>query len=192
MPQHEGLYLVVILLVVVASSLVKWRRNTGAETLSRWQIAKAVSLIVGASAALTAVIGLPWLDQPRFGGAVACYVGTALIAVGLYLNALVARALRHVRFAMEGFGTPDRLVITGPFAVIRHPSSVGIFLLTGGWFLAWRAPYCLYTALPIIAVAIAVENELEERNLERVFGDEFRGYKERVGRYVPRFGNRSQ
>jgi protein-S-isoprenylcysteine O-methyltransferase Ste14 len=87
---------------------------------------------------------------------------------------------------MTGLGIPERLVVTGPFAVVRHPSSIGVLFILGGWYLMWRALHCLCWALPVVVIAILVENELEERNLEKAFGDEYRDYKKRVGRYFPK------
>ncbi len=138
------------------------------------------------SAILAALISLPWIDQPRLSAVFVPPLGFLLVGVGLLSNVLVAKALRQVRFDMAGLGTPERLVTTGPFAVMRHPSSIGVLLIIAGWYLMWRALYCLYWAVPVVFVAMLVENELEERNLEKVFGDEYRAYKKRVSRYFPR------
>lgn len=187
MQQYRGIIAGVILLIVVASSLMKWRRSTDTRKLDRGQLSKAVAANLAMSVALSALLCLPMIDQSRLKGPLASPLGAALIVAGLPINVLVARALRPVRFVMAGLGTPDRLVTDGPFSVIRHPSSVGIVLILGGWFLVWRSLHCLVWVLPPVVAAVFVENLMEERNLEKVFGDEYRAYKRSVGRYFPRF-----
>jgi protein-S-isoprenylcysteine O-methyltransferase Ste14 len=86
---------------------------------------------------------------------------------------------------MKGLGTPEHLITTGLFRIIRHPSSLGVISIMIGWYLAWGALYCIYFVAPIIIIGIFVENKFEEKNLENHFGDEYRLYKKKVGMYFP-------
>lgn len=77
------------------------------------------------------------------------------------------------------------LVTTGPYGWVRHPlysagmvESIGVCLLTGNWFVALSAG--LFWTL------IALRTPLEEQKLLEKFGNEYRDYGERVGRFVPR------
>jgi protein-S-isoprenylcysteine O-methyltransferase Ste14 len=77
------------------------------------------------------------------------------------------------------------LVTSGPYKYIRHPlyafGSVfffGFLLLAGNWLL---------TIAGLVALsALAARTPLEEKMLIEKFGDQYRDYMKRTGRYIPR------
>ncbi len=77
------------------------------------------------------------------------------------------------------------LLTEGIYAVIRHPRYVEVALGTVGYALLanYSGTYIL-AALTLPALHGIVL--LEERELEDRFGDEYRAYRERVPRYIPK------
>jgi protein-S-isoprenylcysteine O-methyltransferase Ste14 len=81
---------------------------------------------------------------------------------------------------------PNRLVTTGPFTVIRHPTYLSHTLMLLGLFL-WSG----VTALGIVTLldALAVNSAvipLEERELAERFGNEYEEYRRKVpSRFLP-------
>jgi protein-S-isoprenylcysteine O-methyltransferase Ste14 len=81
-----------------------------------------------------------------------------------------------------------QLVTSGPYRWVRHPlytvgSSMFIAfgLIADNWFIA---------ALGILAfIAMAVRTPKEEANLIEKFGDEYREYMKRTGRFFPKLGS---
>ena len=79
------------------------------------------------------------------------------------------------------------LVTSGPYRWVRHPLyTVGSFLfisfamMADNWFIA---------ALGILAfIGMAVRTPKEEANLIEKFGDEYREYMKRTGRFFPKVG----
>lgn len=79
-----------------------------------------------------------------------------------------------------------QLVMSGPYRWVRHPlytvgSSmfVAFGLMADNWFIA---------ALGVLAfIAMAIRTPKEEANLIAKFGDEYREYMKRTGRFLPRF-----
>jgi protein-S-isoprenylcysteine O-methyltransferase Ste14 len=79
-----------------------------------------------------------------------------------------------------------KLVTSGPYRWVRHPlytvgSSmfVALGLIADNWFII---------ALGVLAfLAMASRTPKEEINLIEKFGDEYREYMKRTGRYLPRF-----
>ena len=79
-----------------------------------------------------------------------------------------------------------RLVTSGPYRWVRHPlytvgSSMFIAfgLMADNWFIA---------ALGVLAfIAMAIRTPKEEANLIAKFGDEYRDYMKRTGRFLPKF-----
>ena len=81
------------------------------------------------------------------------------------------------------------LVTHGPFRWVRHPFYVVVFLwglslslLTANWLLA---------LLGVAAVTMLVtRTRVEEAKLAERFGDEYRAYARRTGRFFPLLGRR--
>jgi protein-S-isoprenylcysteine O-methyltransferase Ste14 len=78
-----------------------------------------------------------------------------------------------------------KLATTGPYARIRHPMYVGLFM----WSLTW----CLFTDNWLVSAPLAsfivfialVRVPHEERVLLAHFGDDYRRYVERTHRFLP-------
>ena len=118
--------------------------------------------------------------QPRF------WLALILGACGF---ALAVWTTRLFRTAGEGtpapWAPPKRLVIHGPYHHVRNPMITSVLLMLGaeslffgswnlaGWMLAFFLGNAIYFPL------------IEERTLERRFGDDYRRYKANVPRWVP-------
>lgn len=82
---------------------------------------------------------------------------------------------------------PDhRLVTSGPYRYVRHPmysvmvvTFAGYLLLTANWFLAGFG-------LAILLLVMLFRTPREEAMLVAAFGDRYRDYMARTGRYLPR------
>jgi protein-S-isoprenylcysteine O-methyltransferase Ste14 len=138
-------------------------------------------LLVTAPALLAAVLAhlrAPGLVRLPIPGAVLTPIGVALMASGLVLwGAAVAQLL-------VGF-PKGRLVTSGAYGVVRNPiyASVGLLVLPGLALVTATWGYLV----PAATLCVAVEAFIgaEERDLLRVFGDEYRRYTERVPRLLP-------
>lgn len=82
------------------------------------------------------------------------------------------------------------MVAHGPYRWIRHPLyttvgllTVAIFLITANWFL-------LATGVAVFSLLV-IRTRTEEANLVARFGDRYRAYMKRTGRFLPRFGTSS-
>jgi len=97
-------------------------------------------------------------------------------------------------FALVGRGTPApfdpprRLVVQGPYRVVRNPMYIGAALALAGAALYYQSlPLAAYTALFLLATHIFVV-WYEEPTLGRTFGEEYEAYRRRVPRWRPRLG----
>ena len=132
-------------------------------------------LLSWSGVARPAAIGLPQV------------AGMALAAAG----AAIALAC-ILTFALVGKGTPApfdpprRLVVRGPYRVVRNPMYLGAGLALAGAALFYRsAPLLGYTALFFLVTHLLVI-WYEEPTLRRTFGAEYEAYCRRVRRWWPR------
>jgi len=130
-----------------------------------------------------------WMAWSRIG--VPIVVRWLGVALGLVCDVMI-----YWLFSSIGSGiTPTSatrehhvLVTAGPYRWVRHPlytvgSSlfVAFGMMSDSWFIA------LLGVLAFIGMAIRVPKE--EANLIAKFGDEYREYMKRTGRYFPRIGD---
>jgi protein-S-isoprenylcysteine O-methyltransferase Ste14 len=96
-------------------------------------------------------------------------------------------------FALAGRGTPlpldppRRLVVGGPYRLVRNPMYVGAALALFGAALFYESlPLAAYAALFLLATHLLVVF-YEEPALRETFGPDYGAYRGRVGRWWPRF-----
>ena len=76
------------------------------------------------------------------------------------------------------------LVMTGVYAVIRHPSYLGLLINSLGWALAFRSGVgVLLTVLTIPPLLARIH--AEERLLRSQFGEAYDAYRARTSRMIP-------
>lgn len=143
----------------------------------------------GATIALGLVLTWPWhremvYDTPYAWLAAVPFVGAAMsIFRRLKPHFTTQQMVGRNELAPERF--EQRLVTTGLHARIRHPIYLAHFLMFTGWTVGSGLLVC-YAMLGFALAAGTVMITLEERELERRFGDQFREYKRRVPAFVPR------
>ena len=77
------------------------------------------------------------------------------------------------------------LVQTGPFALVRHPIYVALFLFMVAMAIAYGHTGNLLIAVPVFAFGTWMRIRHEERLLRDMFGGEYDAYAARVKRFVP-------
>ena len=110
-------------------------------------------------------------------------------AVGLGMLPLVYWVVSSIgNNISETFLTKEKhvLVTHGPYRWVRHPlysaatvALVSLSILAANWFMLAMA------CVAFLGIAVLVIPR-EEAELLRKFGDEYRGYMERTGRFAPR------
>ena len=121
----------------------------------------------------------------------ASLLGWPLIAAGAALYAATA----FWGFALRGKGTPapidppKRLVVEGPYRVVRNPMYWAVALVMMGEALAFRSVGLAKIAVAFFAATMLFVLFYEEPALRRKFGAEYEGYCRRVPRWIPRLRN---
>jgi protein-S-isoprenylcysteine O-methyltransferase Ste14 len=124
------------------------------------------------------------LDFWTFGGDAVRWLGVALYVIGGALRLWPVHVLGH-RFSGLVAIQPDHALVTGGiYRVIRHPSYLGLLVMTLGWGLAFRAGVGVLLAALMLVPLVARMNA-EERLLQSQFGAEYDAYRARTSRLVP-------
>jgi len=113
----------------------------------------------------------------------------AVLAASIGLCMSIRTATLFVKF---GKGTPapwdppKKLVIRGPYCYVRNPMIIGVMLMLLAEALLFQSwPIAAWLAVFFIGNSIYFPL-VEEKSLEKRFGDDYRVYKAHVGRWIPR------
>lgn len=104
------------------------------------------------------------------------------------LKALSARVITGVPEIING--EKARLITKGPFSIIRHPTYVSHTIFLVGIFLSTGVAATGIVAIIDFFVVALVIIPLEERELLSRFGNEYRVYRSRTPRLIPRIGRK--
>ncbi len=115
---------------------------------------------------------------------IAAPLGVVLAALGLAFGAAAMISFRRARTSPIPVKPTTAIVAAGPYRLTRNPMYVGLALLYLGLTLWVDSPWPLLF-LPIALFTIhRFVIAREERYLEAKFGEEYRGYKARVRRWL--------
>jgi protein-S-isoprenylcysteine O-methyltransferase Ste14 len=134
---------------------------------------------------------IPSGSRPVVRGAGA--VGWLLIAAGLALYFVCA----FWGFALGGQGTPapidppKKLVVEGPYRVVRNPMYWGVGLVVLGEAIVFHSRALAYVVAYFVVGVNLFVLLYEEPALKRKFGEEYAEYCRRVPRWLPRPGSRA-
>jgi len=135
--------------------------------------------------ALLAMVGLHYaIPLARVVAAPFSYLGLVPLLIGVTIAATAARLFDRAGTPKRPFERSTTLVTAGPYRYTRNPMYVGLTLiLIGVWLLLGTAS----AALPIAIFVWIIQSRFirgEERFLDEIFGEEYRGYKSRVRRWI--------
>ena len=124
------------------------------------------------------------IDFLTFGGEGVRWVGFLLYSVGGVLRLAPVFVLGRRFSGLVAIQPEHRLVTSGLYGIIRHPSYLGLFVSVLGWGLAFRSGVGVAIAVMMLVVLLA-RIEAEERLLGETFGAEYDAYRARTWRLVP-------
>ncbi len=112
------------------------------------------------------------------------WLGVALYIAGGALRIWPVFVLGHRFSGLVAIQPGHTLVTDGVYGVIRHPSYLGLLVITLGWALAFRSGVGLvFVALTIPPLVARIHSE--ENLLRAQFGAEYDAYRSRTSRLLP-------
>ena len=121
---------------------------------------------------------LPWKEQFFTFGSCLFLAGLALrwysiIYLGRFFSTNVAIASDH------------RLVDSGPYRFLRHPSYSGSLLIIFGFSLCIGNTASFLVMMLFFSVALFRRIQIEEQALSEAFGEQYRAYMKKTKRLIP-------
>jgi protein-S-isoprenylcysteine O-methyltransferase Ste14 len=124
------------------------------------------------------------IDFWTLGGNAVRWVGVIVFIAGTMLRMWPVFVLGNRFSGLVAIQPGHRLVTTGIYGVIRHPSYGGLLMGSLGWSLVFRAGTgVLLTALTLLPVLARIH--AEEAMLQSHFGAEYDAYRARTSRLIP-------
>ena len=158
-------------------------RNLGGRTAFDWtfglvvaSVALAINAGFRAAHLPSTVVGGGWAPV-----AVGLGVLTAGVALRVWAIVTLGRLFKFVVVIQDG----HRVVASGPYRLLRHPSYTGAlvgFLGAGIALDSWLSVLAL-VLIPLLAIGVRIH--VEEAELARALGEEYRAYARRTRRLVP-------
>lgn len=167
------------------------------EKLDRWQEGALVlftmrpvafAFVAGLGAFLVKPASMAWSSLPlpvwlRWTGVVIAVMAGSLLA---WAVPTLGKNLTDTVVTRQA----ATLVTKGPYRWVRHPFYVAVALAILGNSLMAANWYLMVTGASFLSFIVVRTRREEEKLLEK-FGESYRAYMERTGRFVPRFAGRS-
>ncbi len=196
---HDDLFRLLLLLIFIAFVPLglyhRIRSNTG-EKLDRWQEGAVILFGLRLGAVPWFVGSLIWMINPQWMAWSSVPIPVELrwlgfVLVGLWGGLLVWTFSHLGRNLTDTVVTrkDHTLITTGPYRYVRHPFYLAFFLAMVGGNLVVANWFLLIASLVPCFFLIARTPIEEERLVER-FGDEYRAYMARTGRFFPKIKRR--
>ncbi len=152
--------------------------NQDRKTASLINIFTALALLIGYLAYYNNLWPMLESEKIRFVSSL------VLVWSGLFLRFWATRSLgvffRSVVIVEPG----QKIVSSGPYKYIRHPSYSAALMVIGGLILAWNSWLGL-AALILVLIAYARRIKVEEKVLVESFGSDYAAYREHTKKLVP-------
>lgn len=173
--------LTVVLMVVALLSGANLSPGEQEDRANRW-VLPALGVIGLLSAFLLAYTDR--IDFWTIGGETVRWIGVLLFAVGGVLRLWPFFVLGSRFSGLVAIQPGHRLVTSGIYALIRHPSYLGLLVNALGWALVFRSGVGVFlVALTFVPLVARIRSE--ERLLRTHFGAEYDDYARRTWRLVP-------
>jgi protein-S-isoprenylcysteine O-methyltransferase Ste14 len=145
---------------------------------------------LGTVALVGLIVGPPW-EYAHHSGPIPrdgplAWIGLALLAAGILLQAAAFWALRGLYTSRLGMQPHHRLITRGPYRLVRHPGYLSNLICLAGMGLALSSLIGL--GLTLLVVPLVVRRILsEEEMLATVFSQEYERYRQQTRwRLIPR------
>lgn len=113
------------------------------------------------------------------------WIGCIVTVFGIGLRIYSVLTLKRAFTVSVQVKSDQKIIKKGPYKYIRHPAYSGSIISLIGIALCFRSLFGIIATLIIIKVIYGYRIGLEEKLLEKNFGDEYKEYEKTTWRIVP-------
>ena len=112
------------------------------------------------------------------------YIGVVLIVFGIAINLWADSLFKKKQTTVKPDEMPNFFIDYGPFKFSRHPMYLGMLSILGGTaiFLGSLITFIFPAIFTILMERMFIP--MEEKNLEKRFGNKYLSYKKRIRRWI--------
>jgi len=144
------------------------------------------------------IVASLWLDEllpvpPVLPIPVYIFISITALAIGSTLCLWTVYSFIRARGSPVPLNPPQRLVTSGLYSWIRNPMVLGwtVILLGIGLTLNSISLIFIFTPFFFLLNVLYLKN-IEEKELEKKFGQQYLKYKESIPMFIPRFGKKGK
>ena len=186
---HPALLLHWKVLSILTASLIIWFSQPAITVedaeANRKNDRNTVLFIIGLSGIAIVAPLIEWAYFNPSESRMATIVGVVLIVGGTAFRYWSIQTLGQFFTATVQVQGEQRIITSGPYAIVRHPSYLGSFLAVFGFGILLGAFVGAFIAALSMGIAYYMRINAEERTLVEAFGDIYRTYQLRTKRLVP-------
>jgi protein-S-isoprenylcysteine O-methyltransferase len=113
------------------------------------------------------------------------WAGVAIMIFGIVFRRNAISVLGKFFTSTVQIQKDHQLVMIGPYRYIRHPSYLGILIMTMGLGIALSNWISLILCIVLPVIGIIKRIQVEERELEQHFGTQYQDYRKHTWRIIP-------
>ena len=113
------------------------------------------------------------------------YIGIAVMLAGIAFRQYAIAVLGRYFSGVLGVQKEQKVVESGPYRLIRHPSYTGVLIFLAGMGLALQSWAAVLVNIAIFAVAYGYRMFVEEKVLISELGNNYVEYMKRTKRVIP-------
>ena len=112
------------------------------------------------------------------------YIGIFFIIFGIILNLWTDSLFKKKQTTVKPHEMPNFFIDYGPFKISRHPMYLGMFSILFGSAIFLGSVFPFIFSILFIIIIERMFIPMEEKNLEKKFGNKYVDYKKRVRRWI--------
>ena len=111
--------------------------------------------------------------------------GLLLIVLGIAFRVWAIQMLGKFFTATIQIKDDHKLIVAGPYSIVRHPSYLGAWATIAGTTIFFNSYIAFAFAFIGMGVSYYIRIKLEEKALVEVFGQQYLDYQKKVKRVIP-------
>jgi len=112
------------------------------------------------------------------------YLGIMPILFGIVINIWADALFKKRSTTVKPHETPTYFETSGPFRISRHPMYLGMVAILLGVAVLLGSLTSFLSPVLFITLMDKIFIPMEERNMEKTFGDKYMDYKKKVRRWI--------